>query len=176
MLLKQNVLDYSRNKSRTIHDIEMTMKERFLLYAKTEDFDLRRLFIGVTTIENLSPKTYIYYDFHTLEDAIDCCIASSHIPFVTGGLIHKYKNLYSFDGGFSKNPYLTNMKPDLHIYPSMWKEKPGYQGTGVFDVTQYTTLFSRNSFDLNDLYMSGYNDAKTNYAYLKYFLNDESEM
>lgn len=172
--LKNLVLDYSIKNAKTINEIETMMKRQFLLHAKTEDFDLRRLFIGVTTIDGFGSKTYIYHGFTTLEDAIDCCIASSHIPFITGGLVHKYKNVYSFDGGFSKHPYITNVKPELHICPSMWKEKPGYQGTGIFDITQYTTLFSRKNFDFSELYNSGYNDAKNNYDYLKYFLGNSS--
>jgi hypothetical protein len=58
----------------------------------------------------------------------------------------------------------------------MWKEKPGYQGTGIFDITQYTTLFSRDKFDFNNLYKSGYNDSVKNYDYLKYFLLNSSDL
>lgn len=174
--LKAKVLEYSLNKSRSIYEMETVMKQQFLLHAKTEDFDLRRLFIGVTTLEKLRPKTSIFYGFETLEDAIDCCIASSHIPLITGGLTNKYKNLYTFDGGFSKYPYLNNMKPTLHVYPSIWKEKPGHQGTGLFDITQYTTLFSYNRMDPNELYVAGYNDSQKNYAYLKYFLDSQIDL
>jgi len=168
--LKENVLEYSLKHAKSIYEIEKLMKERFLLYSKTEDYDLRRLFIGVTTVERLKSRVHIFYGFTSLEDALDCCIASSHIPFITGGLINKYRNTYTFDGGFSKYPYLNSIQSSLHITPSMWKEAPGHQGTGIFDITQYTTLFSRNKFDFNTLYESGYNDSVKNYDYLKYFL------
>jgi len=175
--LKQQVLDYSLQNSKSINEIETLMKKRFLLFSKTEDFDLRRLFIGVTTLEKFKPKTYIFYGFESLEDALDCCIASSHIPLITGGFVNKYKNLYTFDGGFSKYPYLNNMKPSIHISPSIWKEKPGYQGDKEsFDITQYTTLFSRNNLDFTQLYDSGYNDSQKNYAYLKYFLDSQIDL
>lgn len=174
-LIKENVLDYSLKHAKNIYEIEKLMKDRFLLYTKTEDFDLRRLFIGVTTMKGLKFNSHIFYGFSTLEDALDCCIASSHIPFITGGLVNKYRNSYTFDGGFSKYPYLNTMQSTLHISPSMWKEKPGHQGTGMFDITQYTTLFSRNEMDFNTLYESGYNDSAKNNDYLKYFLaNPES--
>lgn len=171
-LIKENVLDYSLKNAKTIFEIEKLMKDRFLLHTKTEDYDLRRLFIGVTTIEKLKSNVRIFYGFTNLEDALDCCIASSHIPFITGGLVNKYRNAYTFDGGFSKYPYLNSMQSTLHISPSMWKEKPGYQDTGVFDITQYTTLFSRDKLDFNILYESGYNDSEKNYNYLKYFLSN----
>jgi len=177
MELKRNVLDYSLQNARSIREIEPLMKSRFLLHSRTEDFDLRRLFVGVTTLEKLSPKTYVFYGFDSLEDALDCCIASSHIPLITGGFTNKYKNLYTFDGGFSKYPYLNNMKPSIHITPSIWKEKPGHQGDKEkFDITQYTTLFSRNNLDFTQLYDSGYNDSQKNYAYLKYFLDSQIDL
>jgi len=175
--LKRNVLDYSLKNARSLNEIETLMKRRFLLFSKTEDYDLRRLFIGVTTLEKFKPSTYIFYGFDTLEDALDCSIASSHIPLVTGGFINKYKNLYTFDGGFSKYPYLNNMRPSIHISPSIWKEKPGYQGNREsFDITQYTTLFSRNSLDLRELYESGYNDSQKNYDYLKHYLDNKCDL
>jgi predicted patatin/cPLA2 family phospholipase len=170
--LKHSVLEYGLTHGKTLLGIQEIMKSRFLSTTKTEDFDLRRLFIGVTTINRLLPKTSIYYGFTNLEDALDCCIASSHIPFVTGGLTNKYRNEYTFDGGFSNYPYLNNMKPVIHISPSIWKEKPGYQGSSVFDITQYTTLFSRDKMDFDNLYESGYQDSQKNYDYLKYFLMD----
>lgn len=169
-VIKEDVLDYSLKHAKTIHEIEKLMKERFLLYTKTEDFDLRRLFIGATIVERFKSRVHIFYGFSSLEDALDCCIASSHIPFITGGLVNKYRNTYTFDGGFSKYPYLNTLQSSLHISPSMWKEKPGHQGTGMFDITQYTTLFSRDKFEFHTLYESGYNDSVKNYDYLEYFL------
>ena len=171
-LIKEDVLDYSLKHAKNIYEIEKLMKDRFLLYTKTEDFDLRRLFIGVTTVQGLKTNAHIFYGFSNLEDALDCCIASSHIPFITGGLVNKYRNIYTFDGGFSKYPYLNSINSTLHISPSMWKEKPGHQRTNIFDITQYTTLFSRNAMDFNNLYESGYNDSVKNHDYLKYFLSN----
>jgi hypothetical protein len=90
-------------------------------------------------------------------------------------MIHKYDNVYSFDGGFSKYPYLKNMKPIIHITPSMWKEKGPIMSAGIFDINQYTTLFSRKNFDFIDLYNSGYNDSRNNYDYLKRFLDKKRD-
>jgi len=47
------------------------------------------------------------------------CIASSNVPFITGSIFQKYRNTFSYDGIFSKCPYLTK-KPALHIHPNMW--------------------------------------------------------
>jgi hypothetical protein len=43
------------------------MKTRILQHYTTEDFDLRRLFIGVTTLNGFYPETTIYSDFQNLE-------------------------------------------------------------------------------------------------------------
>ena len=138
---------------KSICEIEHTMKKNILLKFSTPDFDLDKLFIGVTTIG----QTNIYYNFADLEDAIDCCIASSHIPFITGGLINKYKNTISFDGGFSSYPYLNNVKPVLHITPTMWTNKK----EGFYNY-RHNLFIGKNSssFDFEHLYKQGYIDAE----------------
>jgi hypothetical protein len=107
----------------SIKDTQIKMKEKFLNYYTTDDFDLKRLFVGVTTIEGGKLRTNIFSDFDNLEDAINCCIASSHIPLVTGSLINKYNNQMTFDGGFSHYPYLNVKESILHISPNIWKKE-----------------------------------------------------
>jgi hypothetical protein len=95
-------------------------------------------------------KTNIYTDFDNLEDAIDCCIASSHIPFITGTLINKYKNNYAFDGGFSSYPYLNIKRPSLHITPSVWNENE----------KRDCSFLKIENFNLEKLYEKGYLDTE----------------
>ena len=109
------------SKIKDAYNLEKYLKQKIINSYKTEDFELEKLFIGLTTINNYRIKTRIYSDFENLEDAVDCCIGSSHIPYVTGKLINTYHNTYTFDGGFSKYPYLKISPPILHITPSMWK-------------------------------------------------------
>lgn len=73
-------------------------------------------------MKNFRPVTNIFSEFNSLEDAINCCIASSHIPFITGGITNRYHNMYTFDGGFSDYPYLNFTENVLHITPGMWKK------------------------------------------------------
>ena len=172
--IKSDVLDYSLQNTNSAIDIENMIKERLLLYTKTEDYDLQKLFIGTTTLLGCKSNTTVFYDFNNLEDAINCCIASSHIPFITGGLMNKYKNTYTFDGGFSKYPYLDIYKPIIHITPSMWKNK---KKPSIFtNIHEHTTLFSKHRFDFMELYQSGYEDAKNNCEYLKYYLGDLEDL
>ena len=157
-----NILDDTIKRATSLSEMEHIMKHKILTNYKTEDFDLKRLFIGITTLNNFKINTNIYSDFENLEDALNCCIASSHIPLITGGFTNKYHNIYAFDGGFSKYPYLNVTKPVLHITPSMWKSQNKKKG----DILSYTTLFSRDKFDFIELFDEGYNDAKMNKEFL----------
>ena len=163
--IKDIVIDHQIDlkKMRTPRQIEHFMKRKILSRYSTEDFDLRRVFFGVTSIENFKRTTNIYTDFNDLEDAIDCCIASSHIPLLTGGFSQLYHNKYCFDGGFSKYPYLNSSKPALYITPSIFKKGEEKENFSLLDAT---TLFSRDKYDFGELYQSGYNDASTNRHYL----------
>jgi hypothetical protein len=106
MTFAYNLLDMDTKKIKNLVELQYLLKYKILSKYKTEDFDLHKIYIGVTTIRNFSPYINIYTDFDDLEDALNCCIASSHIPLVTGGITNRYKNMFSFDGGFSEYPYL----------------------------------------------------------------------
>jgi hypothetical protein len=158
------VIDNSIKKAESINELEHIIKYKLLNSYKTEDFDLKRLFIGITTLGNFKINTNIFSDFDDLEDALNCCIASSHIPLVTGGFTNKYNNIYAFDGGFSKYPYLNITKPVLHISPTMWDLAQEKKTTS--DIFSYTTLFSRDRYDFMELFDNGYNDAKIHKEFL----------
>lgn len=170
-LFKEEILDYSIKNSKTIIELENLMKTRILQHYTTDDFDLRRLFIGVTTLNGLYPETTIYSDFQNLEDAINCCIASSHIPLITGGVINRYHNKFTFDGGFSRVPYLNIKQNVLHITPSMWKQETKRSTIG--DINEFTTLFSKNKYNFSQLFLSGYEDADKHKDFLEIKLNDK---
>ena len=168
---KNEIVDYSIKNSKTIIELENLMKKRIMEFYTTDDFDLQRLFIGVTAFNGMYPETNIYSGFNNLEDAIDCCIASSHIPLITGGIINRYHNKFTFDGGFSRYPYLNISKNVLHITPSMWEQKKEKK-SALGDINEFTTLFSKNKYDFIELYNRGYNDAKINHEYLQQILKE----
>jgi hypothetical protein len=161
---KKEILDYSIQNSKNIMDMESLIKEQILSHYKTDDFDLTRLYIGVTVFENFSFKTKIFNDFDHLEDAINCCIASSHIPFITSrNILQNYKGYLCFDGGFSKTPYISFDKTKLHITPDVWKDK---DQVWKFSIQEFVSLFSREKYNFDQLFREGYNDAKNNKDYL----------
>ena len=157
-------------KIKDAYSLEKYLKKQIMANYKTDDFELEKLFVGLTIITNYRIQTRIYSDFENLEDAIDCCIGSSHIPYVTGKLVNTYHNTYTFDGGFSKYPYLKTSPPVLHITPSMWKninnETITTRQNQKLNISDYTTLFSRGKYNFKLLYEEGYNEAKLNQWYL----------
>ena len=175
-----NLLDDKLNDAISIIDLEYMIKYKILNKFNADDFDLKRLFVGVTSFDNLQINTHIFSEFENLEDAVNCCIASSHIPYITGNsFLNKYQNMNAFDGGFSKYPYLNIIKPTLHVSPNMWKDINGSQDQNNHSktyiekllkmstkISDYTTLFSRSQYDFSKLYDAGYSHAKNNKAFL----------
>lgn len=164
-----NLLDYNIKKTKSITELEYYIKYKILANYKDSDFELNRLFIGVTTLKQFSPCINIISDFETLEDAINCCVASSHIPFVTGKITNKYHNLFTFDGGFSDYPYLDKERL-LHVTPSMWKNKNTNSTHKIFRVYNkiktFSDFFSMSKNNVFELFDDGYQHAKANKPYL----------
>ena len=169
-------IDYTNVKSLQL--IEENVKKAVLNNYKTEDFKLNKVYVGTTVWKRFRFRTVIYNDFSDLEDAINCCIGSSHIPFVTGNLFYKYRNLLTFDGGFSKYPYVDGKYADVHITPSYWEDrkKNKLSQPANLNIKDYTTLFSKKEHDLKIMYLQGYEDAKNNQHVLdSLFLRKKNE-
>lgn len=151
-------LIYSK-KIKTIFELQLELKNILLNYTKQEDYELDKLFITVCVFKNNRIYNYIYTDFISLENAIDCCIASSNIPFLTGPLFYKFNNMLSYDGGFLKKPHLIIKKnPDFIINNSIFGKK----------VSIGSLFLKKNNF--TQLYNEGLNDSFQNIYFLeKYF-------
>jgi hypothetical protein len=154
-------------KTKTMNELKYLIKYKILKSFSEDDFNLERLFIGVTTIQNARFQTSIFSDFDNLEDAINCCIASSHIPLVTGGLSNRYHDMYTFDGGFSTYPYLNLTKSVLHVSPNMWEKNATLKNNkfkkklnSILEFKNF--LFINKNVDFIELYDNGYADAKKN--------------
>ncbi len=142
LIQKNNIFNY-KSLPKTQENIKNFLIENY----KSEDFNFEKLFIGVTQLNRYKLQTNIYSDFYNLEDAIDCCIASSHIPLITNGLINKYADYLTFDGGLSSNPYISSVsKTPFIIKPDMWD-------------TNRNNLFFPDNTNLTHLYNKGYYDS-----------------
>jgi hypothetical protein len=149
-------------RSRTMYDFLFVMKQKVLELTTSADYHLDRLHIGVLNYENYELKTTIYCDFVSLEDAVNCCISSSNIPFLTGEFSHTYQGSMALDGCFAKYPYLNVMEPSLVIYPDIWKT-PHRKQLGQ-------SLLSKDKINLWDLFLDGYNDTLVHHDLVSEFL------
>jgi hypothetical protein len=160
--IQDKIIDTTLQNTNKINDIEKQIKMKMLENYQTNDFDLRRLFIGVTTFDNYKTNTTIFTGFDSLEDALNCCIASSHIPLITGGFTNVYRDILSFDGGFSKYPYLNTTRSVLHITPRLWKKEKTNKNVTAMSLNDYTTLFSKAQYQFSEMVEKGYNDTNNN--------------
>jgi hypothetical protein len=99
---------------------------------------------------------------------------------ITGGLTNVYRNMLTFDGGFSKYPYLNTTKPILHISPGLWQrnEIPAQRNeipaqrkhvgespikkNDFMNGMDYTSLFSKDKFIFTEMCEQGYLDSNAN--------------
>ncbi len=181
LALVYDILDINIIKAKNLNELQYLLKYKLLSRYKTEDFDLNKVFIGVTTFKFFTPVINIYTDFDDLEDTINCCIASSHIPLITGGIYNRYKNLFSFDGGFSKYPYLEK-KRLLHVSHSMWKNNVSTNNINKKEkwkyyfeyLNRFSEFFLMSKNNLVELFDNGYYDAKINKKYFDDILDDKN--
>jgi len=152
-LLQTNIQNAS-----SILQIEKTMKQYILENYNESDFNLEKINIGVTVMKfPFRFKLKIYNNFTTLDDLLNCCIASSHIPFITGGLIHMYRKQISFDGGFFKYPYIPVPPASFVIRANVWNSS-----YTITNCSNNPLLQTENKLNFTKLYIEGYNDSRRN--------------
>ena len=156
-VFRKCVLDVNYSNITSVLEIQHNIKKNILCNVCVEDFDLDKLYIGVTIFEKFRFYNTIFNNFDNLEDTIDCCIASSHIPLITGGFFNIYKNFYTFDGGFSLNPYIKKNET-LFITYNMWNDKL----SSDFDLN----TFNISDYNFTETFQTGYDDTKKNKNYL----------
>ena len=156
-VFRKCVLDVNYSNITSVLEIQHNIKKNILCNVCLEDFDLHKLYIGVTIFEKFRFYNTIFNNFDNLEDTIDCCIASSHIPLITGGFFNIYKNFYTFDGGFSLNPYIKKNET-LFITYNMWNHKL----SSDFDLN----TFNISDYNFTETFERGYDDTKKNKNYL----------
>jgi hypothetical protein len=149
--------------SATMYEFLFEMKRKVLELTTDADYDFERLHIGVLKYENYELKTTIYTGFTSLEDAVNCCISSSNIPFLTGEFAHTYQGSMAIDGVFAKYPYLNVMEPSLVIHPDIWKT-PHRKNLG-------NSLLAKDKIKLMDLFLDGYNDTIIHHDVVCQFLD-----
>ena len=104
-----------------MYEIELAIYNYVLSNQINEDFDLDKLNICVSVFNKRKFTKTIYNNFIDLEDTMNCCMASSHIPYITNpSLYYTYRNMPSIDGGFFENPHPNQLYPNLIIDSNIW--------------------------------------------------------
>lgn len=157
-IFKEMILSIDYESSASIFEMQKRFKKKIIEKFSSDDFELDKIYISVTVLDNFQFKTFTYTDFENLEDALDCIIASSNIPFITGKLIYIYRNKLCFDGGFKPNPFIYNQNPNISIYPF-----PNNKNNILIDNSE--RLENYNEFQINnkiihDLFYKGFYEAK----------------
>lgn len=162
-----DILNIPLSDKNNIQNLQYSLKDILLDKYHSHDFDLDRLYIGVSRFNKYNFKPIIYNDFDSLEDAIDCCMASSHIPLITGGLTFKYRNKFTFDGGFAKNPFLFNNHSTLLVSPYIWESQL------MYDTNEFKLINKEPNINkLKYLYDIGYSDTLYNNDKLELIFNN----
>ena len=154
----ENTMIDERPKS--IYKLQLKIKEQLLENYNIDDFDIERLYISVAEIEKpiFRIKKRIYNNFESLDDVTNCCIASSHLPIISGKLSYKYNDHYCLDGGIFSNPFLNlENKNVLNIRPFMWKREKKYKN-------------NLKEIDIKQSIEFGYEEAHKNREFLNTYL------
>lgn len=153
----------------SIFEEMLRMKEIILKHTTTKDFDLDRLFVGVVRFDYTACQgsTKIHCFFEDLEDALNCCIASSNIPFLTGKWNQTYQNEIVWDGVFSSYPYLNIFSSSFVLSPDLWQASSQIPR----GLQSYTSLFSFRSLDFLAKFWKSYNEAITHKHFVTSFVN-----
>ena len=125
-----------------------------------KDFKFNNINIGVAHSDGLK----IYNNFLNLKDVLNCCVASSFIPFITSKEIfcfYEYK--LCLDGGICYKEYREKKRQDTliinyHMFKRYKKPKARFHGMTSKNVNTY------------QMYLYGYNDARKNHDYFLKFL------
>jgi hypothetical protein len=144
------------------HDTDIS-KLPFIFKKTSESFinniNIQKLNILVTNIIDFQYK--IHNKFFSINDAIDCCIGSSFVPFITyKTLFYFYNHRLVLDGGVFKKIYINNIDKNKTLLIN-------YKMFGRFTKPKFLKSFRKPSYSLYQLYLLGYNDASKNHEYLK---------
>jgi hypothetical protein len=117
-------------------------------------------------VTNISEFKYtIHNTFLSVNDVINCCTASSFVPFVTyKDLFYFYNHKLVVDGGLFKRIYLNKIDTDKTLIIK-------YDMFGRFKNFKLFKSFRKPSYTFYELYMLGYKDACRNHKYLQQYFD-----
>lgn len=142
-----------------ITDMIMLLQKNILLEINFDDLLLENKSIGLTSN---SLKLQDVNSFNTTKEIVNCCVASSFIPFITyNDFFYFYKGKDYYDGGIMYHFLKRTLKKKCLII--------SYKMFNRWKNCRFNLLKKKN-VSIYDLYMLGYHDATNNKALFDSYL------
>lgn len=124
------------------------------------NIDYSRVKIGITQFNPFPQKKYVN-NFRNKNDVLEACIASSHIPILSGNLATKYNNSYTMDGAIVGLGGVLESDKEVIISfaPDIWGKEFGAD-----------SYYKFNKESALEMYKEGYRDTKQNRHCLDQFI------
>lgn len=131
-----------------LHYLQLCAK-RYLCRPGAPTLDLHRLSVAVYFPFSGSGPELIHCDGLPLDEAIGACIASSHIPMISGPPGHRFRGRMVLDGGLALDHVLKHTPgPQCELHHTM------------FGFCKQKTLSPLTLGEIYELYEMGYGDAR----------------
>jgi hypothetical protein len=144
---------HNLNHIESVNNLQYLFKDYILNHYDINDFNVEKINICISEVTPFSIQPKVINNFIKLEELIDCCIVSSHIPYVTSNqFIKTYNNKITFDGGFTPFPP-NDFYHHIMITPNMYNS----ESLGSLILSLFKRDITKNS--LLELFKKGYNDA-----------------
>jgi predicted patatin/cPLA2 family phospholipase len=131
-----------------------------------KDFNFNHIHTGVCHSDGMT----IYNKFLNLKDALDCCVSSSFIPFITSkDIFCFYKYKLCLDGGVCYHEYKEKRRENTlvinhYMFKRYKKPKIRFHGMTTKNVNPY------------QMYLYGYHDARKNHDYFLKYLKPKDKI
>lgn len=156
----ESILKLKPDQYSSLNELEICLKNIILNEPSIKDNNVtietlnQKCNICVSEYKGYRFKKTIKSEFENWEDLLECCIASSHLPYISNGdLFYNYQNKKVVDGGLFRKNYPRNVKEDLSISHKMFHNK---------EINKHTRL---NALNIELLVYTGYKDARENFDY-----------
>tara|TARA_Y100000389_G_scaffold204968_1_gene261382 strand:- start:7546 stop:8256 length:711 start_codon:yes stop_codon:yes gene_type:complete len=156
----ENVVENKQKIS--LYNIQKDIKG---ICEKCEKIEYHKINIVSNNLSLRGFRPVLINNFSNMDDVTNYCIASSHIPYLTGNILCRINKKLYFDGGLFKKSINRTINPYFCIDSSMW----GYD----FKKLKFNPLNRKHLYYYKHFYNQGYNDSCKNKEELdKIFLND----
>ena len=150
----------------SVSKLQDNLSNYFFENYNSSDFNLDRLYMSVSVLDNFRLTNKVITNFTSLNDAIEGCRASCHIPLLTSKqFIRRYRDNIVFDGGFTIFPPRNILNFFIISANKYNSQNLQYALSGLIKRN-----FSKEI--INELYNKGYKDSLEHKKDLDLYFNN----